>query len=315
MSKTYSDAYALGQKDGETGENRLSWRAFKRTFTNPGSYLPGAGNRDDEWIKGYRQGFEDRVRELRVAPPSTKGSQVNTLDHSQNNFSNTFSGAPGGSGGGGSNTFAYRISVAESLYEQIVRLVKFIENTATEFDGLFEKHQQLVGEFFFDLQTDNVKPRKLELEVLAEALASEDAPAVRGLIEKYQTAVHGKLRGGIEATKYFTNVNTLIPVNQLGLSMTLDSADPRDYETQLTIARSIRRIFEDLKDQVDSAGKTYDSCAKDHDQLMKQDFDQFIRENVQPRLQTMSDIWRNINNRDIVAIDDVISRILTASNK
>jgi hypothetical protein len=67
MSKTYSDAYALGQKDGASGDNRLPMRAWMRTLTNMGSYLPGAENRDDEWIKGYRQGFEDQRRQFNIA--------------------------------------------------------------------------------------------------------------------------------------------------------------------------------------------------------------------------------------------------------
>jgi len=67
MPKDFSKGYAQGQQDGVTGNNRLAMRAFKRLL-NFGAYLPGAGNRDDEFIEGYKAGFRDKVRVIQTSP-------------------------------------------------------------------------------------------------------------------------------------------------------------------------------------------------------------------------------------------------------
>ena len=46
---------------------------------------------------------------------------------------------------------------------------------------------------------------------------------------------------------------------------------------------------------------------------MQQDFDRFIRNNIEPRLHSLSDLWRAVNDKDLAGIDDVISRLQTVS--
>lgn len=65
MAKDYSAGYALGQQDGADGNNRLASRSFMRLF-RIGAYLPGCGARDDEFIEGYKAGFRDKVRIIKV---------------------------------------------------------------------------------------------------------------------------------------------------------------------------------------------------------------------------------------------------------
>ena len=91
----------------------------------------------------------------------------------------------------------------------------------------------------------------------------------------------------------------------------MGNGDPRDDETQLAVAQSVRRVFEALLGQLDAIGRAYDACARDHDELMRQDFDALIRQNIGPRLQEISDLWRVVRDRDLVGIDDVISRLRT----
>lgn len=317
MSKTYSDAYTLGQKDGETGQNKLPWHAFKRMFTNVGVYLPGAGNRDDEWIKGYRQGFEDRVRELRIVQSNaTKEDQMNSLNHGMGNPSNIPSatlGSSGGSGGNGGqgNNLATRIAAAQSLYETIVKFGKFVDETNAEYENVFVKHKYLLLEEYFDsLQESYVKPRISQLVQLQMDLSNQDTIFVRQKIQEYHQAASGLVNGLVLANKYFTDTDASIPQNNLSSIPNAEGGDVRDLNYQLAIAKNIKTLFENLRDQVDLIGKSYDACTKSHDQVFLQHFQYFIDNHAAPRLQDMSDIWRNINNKDIVAIDDLINRLL-----
>lgn len=311
MSKTYAQAYVLGQKDGASGQDRLSWRAFARMLSNPGSYLPGAQNRDDQWIKGYRQGFEDKVRVQQVAPVTQQAMGLDSAAPSGGGIdAPPLGGGRGGEGGGGGpNTFAHRIAVAQSLYEQIVQLESFLQQTDSDFAQLFARHELLAGEFFNDLLQYHVHPRRQQLAEVAYAVASQDKRRMQDIVLKYQQAIHGKSLGQTRAAEYFSAV-ALGVANHLGhLSAALGDGDPRDYDTQLAVAQSLRRMFEALLAQLDTAAKRYHACALDHDELMRQDFDAFINENVEPRLQDFSDLWRAIQDRDLVGVDDVISRL------
>lgn len=304
MSKSYSEGYTLGQQDGAGCENRLPARAWMR-LAHVGSYLPGAENRDDEWRKGYRQGFEDRVRQVNVVQRS--GETAMGLNQS--------GGMGAAAAGGGTNTFAHRIAVARSLYEQALRLQRFVEQTGEDFGALFSRHDVLVGEFFNDLLTYHIRPRMQQLYDLAESVQTQDRPRIAALVEKYEIAISGKeALGQAAATRYFASIN-LSSANRLsGLTAALGDGDPRDYETQLAVAQSIRRAFEALLEQLDAMGRAYDACARDHDELMRQDFDALIRQNIEPRLQEISDLYRAVQHQDLPGVDDVISRLRTVSS-
>lgn len=73
MAKDYHKGYRLGQSDGASGNNKLASRSFGRLFSNPGSWLPGAENRDAEFRQGYRAGFEDKVRVRQTVSLSAGG--------------------------------------------------------------------------------------------------------------------------------------------------------------------------------------------------------------------------------------------------
>jgi hypothetical protein len=66
MSKDYSKGYEQGQKDGASGNNRLAMRAAQRLL-HVGAYLPGFGARDDEFIEGYKTGFQDKLRVIQTS--------------------------------------------------------------------------------------------------------------------------------------------------------------------------------------------------------------------------------------------------------
>lgn len=308
MSKTYSEAYALGQKDGEQGENKMAWRSFTRTLTNVGSYLPGAENRDDEWLKGYRQGFEDQVRLVNVNIKQEGGGAMGL---------NSFSGV--GSDGysatsGGQNSFAHRIAVAENLYQQVLTTERVLYQTEQDFGQLFVRHELLASEFFNDLLTYHIRPRIAQIQAITETVSQIDRPVIQSFILKYQQAIRGKEQGLTAANQYFAAINLAAVQPLSGLSVAVSQGDPRDYHTQLAVAHSIKQVFETLMSQVDAISREYHHCIQDHDQLMKQDFDGFIRNNVEPRLQDLSDLWRAIHDKDIAGIDDVISRLNTVSS-
>ena len=312
MSKHYADGYDLGQRDGTNGENRLPMRAWVRSLTNVGSYLPGATNRDDEWIKGYRQGLEDKVRDFRVSVSEKDGNMVATAaNHPLGAADND---PPTGGGTGGINSFTHRIAVARNLYEQANRLQSFLHQTENDFRMLFSRHDLLAGEFFNDLLNYHIKPRAQQIAGLAENVRAADLPKMQALVQKYEQAILGKERGQAAATAYFASI-ALRAADQLsGLTAAVGAGDPRDYGTQLETARSVRRVFEGLLSQLDALGRAYDACARDHDELMRQDFDALIRQNINPRLQEISDLWRTVRDRDLAGIDDVISRLQTVSS-
>ncbi len=76
----FAKGNALGRGDGKAGENRLPSRAAERLL-HIGSYLPGAENRDDEFRRGYIDGFDDevRLRRVSVAAANEGGSMSDTL--------------------------------------------------------------------------------------------------------------------------------------------------------------------------------------------------------------------------------------------
>jgi hypothetical protein len=311
MSKTFSDAYKLGQSDGEEGENKLPTRAWVRSLTHIGSYLPGAENRDDEWVKGYRQGFEDKVKQVNVKVQPDKEVTMNSNETMS--FPNQLPETSPMGGSQGTNAFAYRIAIARNLYEQTTHLRNFLFQTDADFRNLFSQHELLAGEFFNDLLTYHLRPRVQQISELANQVQTQDQPKIQSLVEKYEYAIQGKERGQAAATAYFAHIG-LSHADQLsGLSAAIGNGDPRDYDTQLAVAQSVRRIFEGLLSQLDAIGRAYDSCVRDHDELMKQDFDNLLRQNIEPRLQQISDLWRVVRDRDLAGIDDVISRLKTVA--
>lgn len=310
MSKTYSDGYALGQKDGANGENRLPARAWVRSLTHLGSYLPGAQNRDDEWIKGYRQGFEDKVRQINVSQPG-RGIAMESMEN--RGFSEIMGTTPTG-GDHGTNTFTHRIAVARNLYEQTVGLQHFLLQTGNDFQSLFSRHALLAGEFFDDLLMYHIRPRVQQIASLAESVQVQDQPKLQALIQKYEQAIQGKERGLTAATAYFAQMSLSMADQLSSLAAAISNGDPRDYDTQLAVAQSIRRVFEALLTQLDAIGRAYDSCSRDHDELMRQDFDAFIRQNIEPRLGEISALWRKVRDFDIEGINDVISRLRIVSS-
>ena len=225
-------------------------------------------------------------------------------------------GFSGGAGGAmaGANTFAHRSAVARNLYEQSARLRNFLYQTEGDFRALFSQHELLVGEFFNDLLTYHIRPRVQQIAQLASDVQTQDQPRIQALVEKYEQAIQGKERGHAAATAYFANVNLSAADQLAGLAAAMGNGDPRDYETQLAVAQSVRRVFEALLGQLDAIGRAYDACARDHDELMRQDFDALIRQNIGPRLQEISDLWRVVRDRDLAGIDDVISRLRTVSS-
>lgn len=307
MNKSFSDGYALGQADGSDGENRLAMRSWVRSFTNLGSYLPGAENRDDQWINGYRNGFEDKVRHIYVQPFSKDDASMNNLTSSRG------PDVPGTDSTGANNTFAHRIAVARNLYDQAVRLRNFLHHTQRSFSTLFAQHDLLAGEFFNDLLHYHIRPRLQEMALLADNVQTLDQPKIQRLVEKYEYAIRGKERGQVAATSFFASVNLAAADHLSGLQMGMGGHDPRDYTTQLAVARSVRRAFEGLLSQLDSTGRMYDACVKDHDELMRQDFDALIRQHLDPRLLEISNLWRAVHDKDLPGIDDVIDRLRVVS--
>ena len=149
---------------------------------------------------------------------------------------------------------------------------------------------------------------------LKQEVVNDDLVKLRDLVLKYEQAIHGMAQGQASATQYFNAINLASSNHLSGIGMAMGNSDPRDYDTQLAVARSIKNIFEALRSQIDASGKELDACANNHDQLMRQDFNAFIQNNVEPRLHGLSALWREVNDKDIVAIDDVIMRLITVSS-
>lgn len=211
------------------------------------------------------------------------------------------------------NSFAHRIKAAENLYEGIVRIGHVIDSTEKDLRTIFMHHDLLIAEYFEDLLQNNIKPRVIDLRALKQEIVQHDARAVAALVEKYQQAIRGKEQGKQIAEEFFSNVNLAALAHLDRVAIDQGSGNPRDYDTQIAVAWSIKGMFEALLVQIDMTGRAYDACVHEHGELMEQDFSAFVRNNVEPRLHTLTGIWRAVSDTDITAIDDIIARLKAVS--
>jgi hypothetical protein len=226
------------------------------------------------------------------------------------------SGGTSAASGGGDVSLTRLINVSHNFYQQAVHLESFVEQTREDFQRLFAGHELLIAEYFIDLENHHIRPREQQLVRLADSVRALDLPWIRNLIQKYEQAKAGKESAGLSnAAAYFASINASAADRLSGLSVTMGNADPLDYDTQIAVAQSIRRMFEALMEQIRAIGDAYHDCAQEHQKvLMKQDYERLMNEIINPRLQEISDVYRAIGAggsgvTDLDAIDDVIARL------
>jgi len=164
VSKDYSKGNKDGHEDGKTGDNRLALRGAKRLL-NIGSYLPGAENRDGQYIKGYVAGFQDEVRvsNVKLAPQG----QSSTRPTGEQAMSNATS-------------FAHQIELLLNLKQYLLdfqeRLLGVSANYQRKVDALHGAG--LMDETYRDFVEREVETTRAMITRLVDNIGASDIPAV-----------------------------------------------------------------------------------------------------------------------------------------
>jgi nucleoid DNA-binding protein len=264
MSKTYYNAYQLGQQDGINGHNRLPFRSFTRMLTNIGVYLPGAANRDDEWLKGYRAGFEDSIRKINIGDDSM--SKINDWDH--------------------------QISVATSLWKVIDDTANLLDDVKNQLQQLVNGHSDLMQGNFFVFCENHIKPRIKNFSDLIIILQQTDSPAVQKMIQGLTIG-----RGSKYATAAVQhNISSILSaVGQINLGAAVSGGQKNDLSYQLSIINNLIGLMNKTNDAVNVIQNTFTYCISEHKNLMVQYFGKFTVNNAAPRVQTLRAIMNNID--------------------
>jgi hypothetical protein len=311
MSKTFSKGYTLGQKDGQSGENRLPSRSFSRLFTHAGSYLPGAENRDAEWVKGYRAGFEDQVRTLNVKlHPEEQAMSIESLTSGKRHIEIL----PENPGSSAKNSLDYQISVAESLLSLMGNAANVLDATGEQFSHLVQAHADWMNDFMALFVEEHMRPRLRQLGEIYLALTNEDVREIRSIINSLMSLKYGA-KGGQYATQLF-NAVTLGLVDGLSqIGGAVGSGQVNSYATQIEVSESLKRVLMALLGQINRLGTTLNQRVNEHDELMNEDFDKFYRNHAEPRLAQLSKLYRAVASEDIPVLEDIIRRLIEAESR
>ncbi|MCX7087718.1 MAG: hypothetical protein NTV00_06645 [Methylococcales bacterium] len=312
MSKSFTKGYALGQQDGGNGENKLPLRSFTRLFTNPASYLPGAQNRDAEWVKGYRTGFEDQVRTVNVRScPEETAMSIESASSGMHNMDIL----PENSGSSGKQSLDYQISVAESLLSLMSNAANVIDATGEQFNHLVQAHEDWVSDFMEIFVEEHLRPRLQQLGEVYMALSSEDVSEIRSIINSLMSLKHGA-SGGKHATQMFTSVTLGLVDGLSQIGGAVGCGDQvNSYATQIAVSQSLKRVLTALLEHLNTLGATLNQRVNEHDELMSEDFNKFYRKHAEPRLEQLSKLYRAVENEDIPMLEDIICRLIDAENR
>lgn len=220
-----------------------------------------------------------------------------------------------GSGNAGVHDFDYQISVAESLLSLIGNAANALEATGQQFYHLVQNHDDLMRQYFDWFIENNLRPRIRQIGEIYTALVAEDTHEIKSIIESLMNAKHG-FNGGQQATKLFASVTLGLQdgLSQIGGAMGAHG-QLNDYETQINVALNLKRILVALQETINTLARKLNQRVQDHDDLMRQDFDKFISQCAEPRMQQLSDLWRSVANEDIPEVERMIRQLQTASGR
>jgi hypothetical protein len=160
MSKEYKKGYNHGDSDGKKGENNLASRTAKRLL-NPTFYLLGAKNRDDQYISGYKAGFEDRIR--------TK--QVNITNKSNETGNNSMSNT---------TSFAHQVELLVELKQYLSSFQERLLSVASNYESKVEAMHGagMMDETYQRFSENELEETRALIQQLVEHIGDNDIPAV-----------------------------------------------------------------------------------------------------------------------------------------
>lgn len=174
MSKDYSKGNKDGHEDGRQGDNRLASRSLKRLI-KPDQLFPGAGNRHDEYVRGYSIGFEDEVRGLIT---TTSDTATDTTSHTT-----------GGTAMSGATSIDEQIELLENLKSYLEsrqeKLLGLKANYQRKVDALHEEGG-LLRDVYESYLNNCLEPTSDMLDSLVDHIGENDIPAVENWIAKLE---------------------------------------------------------------------------------------------------------------------------------
>lgn len=319
MSKTFYKAYQLGQKDGTSGQNKLASRSFMRMFTNIGSYLPGSANRDDEWIKGYRSGFDDSVRTYNVRSQVgnfniNNSTNMDTLDEgAQFNVRGNSQQKGGGGGMSKVNDWDYQLGVAGGLLRATAETAIVVDEVKNKLNEVVYNHGDLMQGNFRMMCDHFLEPLIRDFENLKLHLTQSDQPEIHKIISGLSAGKASKYGTAVQANTQNIVASILGAVGSVHLGSVVTGGQTNDLYYQLSIVENLIRIMETAKSTVDNIGRTYNQCVQAHDDLMVQYFKKFVINCLDPRMQEFRVIYHNIE-KALIELNEQRQAILNAIN-